>query len=129
MNSKYKICVIGLGYVGLPLLLELKKYNKVIGFDNDIKRINFLKKKYKKVKFINNLSSNESNVYIVCVSTPINKKNKPNLINLIKATKSLSKVLKKNDLIVYESTVNPGTTEDLSSKFIEKISKIINSYS
>ena len=124
---KKNICIIGLGYVGLPLAFEFSKYHNVLGYDSNIKRINELKKKKdtnKQVskKFFYNskirFSSSEEdlkicNVFIVTVPTPINKDKTPNLKPLKKASETISKYLKKKDIVIFESTVYPGLTEEI----------------
>jgi len=117
-----KICVIGLGYVGLPLAASFSKKYPTIGFDIDKKKILNLKKKYNKIKFKNILNKDESNVYIVCVPTPINNLNNPDLRPLIEATTAVARVIKKNDYVIYESTVYPGLTEEVCVPLLEKIS-------
>ena len=111
-----------MGYIGLPLAVEFSKYYEVIGYDinkNKIKEIcNNYKIKFKitsNVKFIK-----DSNIYIVAVPTPVFKNNKPDLKPLITVSKLISKMLKKNDLVIYESTVYPGTTDDLLIPILEK---------
>lgn len=133
-----KICVIGLGYVGLPLALELgKKYN-VCGYDlnksrvdelnsnidsnGEIKSISFCRSK--KIKFINNIhEAHACTIFIVAVPTPVYKNNLPDLRNLKSATETVCKILKKNDLVIYESTVYPGLTEDYCGGLIYKLKK------
>ena len=137
--KKNKIAVIGLGYVGLPLATEFAKKYKVIGFDIDKSRIMELKNGEDKTGEINILdfekvfktnskeflaaesglflSNNskditEANIYIVTVPTPINNKKQPDLFHLLSASKMISKVLKKEDIVIYESTVYPGCTEE-----------------
>ena len=137
---KINISIIGLGYVGLPLLVELNKYFHVIGYDTSSQRVNELKKflditkeiptsKLKKInnyKFTSNFNDiKNSNLYIVTVPTPIFINKKPDLSNIISATKLISKFLKKNDTVVYESTVYPGVTEDLCGKILEKETNLI----
>lgn len=132
-----KPCVIGLGYVGLPVLLNLSKKFKTCGFDINKQRIIDLKKKIDttseynksdlkelhKAKLTSDFDDiNKFNFYIVCVPTPINIKKKPDLSPLIYACKIVAKVLKKNDIIVFESTVYPGTTQDICIPIIEKFS-------
>ena len=130
MTNKYKdlkLAIIGLGYVGLPLALEFAKKRKVIGFDTQEKRIKDLKsgvdknlevtKKEltaeKKITFTNDIKDLETaNCYIVAVPTPINENKIPDLKLLILASKTVAKVLKKGDIVIYESTVYPGCTED-----------------
>ena len=134
--KKFKPSVIGLGYVGLPLLVRISAKKKVIGFDLNVKRINELNnnidktneinqsllRKYKKnIKFTNNEQDlSKSNFYIVTVPTPIKKNRKPDLSYVINATKILSKFIKRGDVIVYECTVYPGVTEELCGKIISR---------
>ncbi len=134
-KSNFKIAVIGMGYVGLPLAIEFSKKNiALVGFDIDKKRILDLKNsidftnevdkkelKKSKIIFSNNLSDiKECNVFIVTVPTPVNKKNKPDLKPLLNATKLVSKNLKKKDIVIYESTVFPGATEEICGPILEK---------
>ncbi len=139
-KNNLKICVIGLGYVGLPLAIEFGKKIPTIGFDIKKSRIqnlknfndenNELKKKdFKSSKFLtfdyNYENLCDANFYIVCVPTPVNKKNIPDLSLLKKACHLLAKIIKKNDFIVFESTVHPGTTEEICIPILEnKFSKI-----
>ena len=122
------ICIIGLGYVGLPLSLAFsQKGLKVIGYDSSLKRINELKKSIdingefskeelmslENILFTNKTSDIDiANIYIITVPTPINKAKNPNLKPLLKASKTVGKSLSKNDIIIYESTVYPGCTEE-----------------
>tara|TARA_Y100001970_G_scaffold294156_1_gene447641 strand:+ start:7969 stop:9237 length:1269 start_codon:yes stop_codon:yes gene_type:complete len=140
-NHNSKVCVIGLGYVGLPLLLAFAKKNLVIGFDTNKKRINDLKslndtndehsiyqlkKNYSKIRFTHTPKDiSKCNIYIITVPTPVNKNKKPDLTFIKKATITVSKYLKKNDLIIFESTVYPGLSEFLSKQILEKNSKLI----
>jgi UDP-N-acetyl-D-galactosamine dehydrogenase len=134
------ICVIGLGYVGLPLALELGKKYCVYGYDLDNTRVkelnnkidsngevkNFIFKKSKKIKFISDIKiARQCKVFIVAVPTPVYKNNLPDLRNLTDATKTICKVIKKGDLIIYESTVYPGLTEDFCGNLIYKNNKFI----
>lgn len=133
-----KISVIGLGYVGLPLFLELSKNFKVQGYDRDTNRVNELKRGFDKndntnnliLKKKNNLISNnlstliDSNVFIITLPTPINKNKQPDIKNIINITKSLSKLIKSNDLVIYESTFYPGLTEDILIPILEKGSNL-----
>ena len=134
-NNNINISIIGLGYVGLPLAIEFGKYFNVCGFDVNSKRINSLKNRidinsqvskeyFLKSKYLN-LSSdykdlNSSNVYIITVPTPIYKNNIPNLSLIYKAIEMITKCIKKNDLIILESTVFPGVTEDICGRLITK---------
>ena len=123
-NKNITISVIGLGYVGLPLALEFSNFFKVVGVDSKKKRIIQLKKKFKKLKnisFKNELNNNyNSDVYIVAVPTPLDKNKKPDLTYLIKATNNICKSLKPGNIIVYESTVYPGATEEILIPLIKK---------
>ena len=129
--SKYNIAIIGLGYIGLPLLIEFSKYFKTIGFDTNKRRINELKKNIdinnehkiykKKLEFTCiDKKINDCNIYIITVPTPLLKNKKPDLLNLINASKMVSKYLKKNDIVIYESTVYPGVTEDICGQILSK---------
>ncbi|GAA5086454.1 nucleotide sugar dehydrogenase [Chryseobacterium ginsengisoli] len=147
MNTleNYKIAVIGQGYVGLPLALEFSKHLPVYGFDINEKRIEELKNgedhtleadsveikerlqnvsesNFKK-GYIPSCSLEEianANVYIVTVPTPIDRFNAPDLTLLIKASKMLGEILKKDDIVIYESTVYPGCTEEECIPVLEK---------
>jgi len=134
-----KPCVIGLGYVGLPVLLNLSKKFETCGFDINKQRIIDLKKKIDRTKEFNKsdlkkirktkLTFKEQdlkkfNFYIICVPTPINIKKKPDLSPLISACKIVAKALKKKDIIVFESTVYPGTTQNICIPIIEKFSNL-----
>ena len=139
MNDKIKVAVIGLGYVGLPLAIEVGKKYSTIGFDINKKRILELKeyidsteelslnqiKKSKKIRFTYNIEEIKfCNFYIIAVPTPINKKKKPNLKMLRDATYLVANILKKKDIVVYESTVYPGLTEEYCVPILEKKSKL-----
>lgn len=136
MHNK-KIAVIGLGYVGLPLAVEFGKVTNTIGFDVNETRINDLKKGIDftleitkdQILSSNNLffSSNiedlsDANFFIVTVPTPVDEYNKPDLTPLIKASTTVGKVLKKGDIVVYESTVYPGCTEEICVPVLEDVS-------
>ena len=137
INKDTKIAVIGLGYVGLPLLLEISKKFKTIGFDKSNKKISDLKKqidytselsekqiKYlKKIKITNNLKDlSEAQIFIVAVPTPIDKRKKPDLSILKDATKNIAQILNKKSIVIYESTVYPGVTENFCVPILEKYS-------
>ncbi|MDB3894458.1 nucleotide sugar dehydrogenase [Candidatus Pelagibacter sp.] len=140
-KKKIKISIVGLGYIGLPLAVEFAKKYKVIGFDLDQNRIGELEKNHDSTLEIkddailsvrNNLSltsnidnTKECNIYIVCIPTPIDEFNKPNLKPLINSSKTVGTVIKKNDIIIYESTVYPGVTEDVCAKELEQSSGLI----
>jgi UDP-N-acetyl-D-glucosamine/UDP-N-acetyl-D-galactosamine dehydrogenase len=139
-NSKdLKLAVIGLGYVGLPLTLEFAKKREIIGFDINKKRIEelklgidknleFSKKELQSLKQLNFTSDENDlksvNCYIVTVPTPIDEYKKPDLRPLLKATQMTSKMLKKGDLVIYESTVYPGCVEEVCVPVLEKFSKL-----
>ncbi len=134
MRKIYPV-VIGLGYVGLPIFLNLKENFKTVGFDINKKRINDLKNKKdynkefthkdlklkKKSIFTNKLKDiKKGNFYIIAVPTPVDKKNIPNLELLKKSCKFLSKVIKKNDIIFFESTVYPTVTDKICIPILKK---------
>ena len=139
-KKKIKLAVVGLGYVGLPLALEFAKKRKVIGFDISVKRIKelkssldinleFSKKEFqdsKFIKFTNNINDlRSSNIYIITVPTPIDKFKKPDLKYLTTSSKMIGRILKKNDIVVYESTVYPGCVEEVCIPILEKYSKLL----
>lgn len=122
-----KIAIIGLGYVGLPLAVEFGKKYQVLGFDINQTRVNELNAGHDRTHEVASLQLKASekltfsaspemlstcNVFIVTVPTPIDKYKKPDLIPLLSASKTVGKVLKKNDIVIYESTVYPGCTEE-----------------
>lgn len=125
-----KICVIGCGYVGLPLLVELSEHYNVIGIEKSKSKINLItsgkidfantkKLKKNKVYLTDNIyEANEYNVFIICVPTPIWSNKKPNLSLLTKALNDLKKIIKKNDTIIFESTYYPGLSRELTQKFL-----------
>ncbi|MDY6935136.1 MAG: Vi polysaccharide biosynthesis UDP-N-acetylglucosamine C-6 dehydrogenase TviB [Spirochaetota bacterium] len=134
------IAIIGLGYVGLPLAVEFSKKHKTTGFDIDHGRIEELRKGFdrtlevneeelgsaKGLAFTTNLRDIEDcNYYIVTVPTPIDKHKRPNLQPLLEASRIVGKVIKKGDLVIYESTVYPGCTEEECVPVIEKESGLI----
>ena len=122
------ICVVGLGYVGLPLALAFSNKDiKVIGYDTSLKRIKqlqksidkngeFSKKELEKNKNLiftyKKTDIKKSNIYIITVPTPVKKNKTPNLTPLLKASKSVGEYLSINDIVIYESTVYPGCTEE-----------------
>ena len=141
LKMKNKICIIGLGYVGLPLATSLANYHQVIGVDISKKRVEDLKRGYdqnkeiskkkilnKNLKFYENkdLKDNKFDIFIITVPTPVNQIKKPNLSSLIDACKLISKFFKKRNLLIVESTVSPGTTENICKKIISNYSKIKN---
>ena len=131
------IAIIGMGYVGLPLAIEFSKKFNVIGFDISSERISSLLKGVDSTNEIEPsmlnstnlvLTDNEemlssANIYIVTVPTPIDSDKKPDLSPLLNATRTIAKKINKGNIIIYESTVFPGCTEDICANEIEKISK------
>lgn len=134
---KNKICVIGLGYVGLPLAHAFSSKYKVVGFDISRARIDELNSGFDRtleldsaqvknaidngVKFTFGVEDiKKCNIFIVTVPTPIDSTNRPDLTPLIKSSKMIGKVLKKNDIVIYESTVYPGVTEEVCVPELEK---------
>jgi len=132
-----KLAVIGLGYVGLPLAVEFGKKLSVVGFDIVPERIKDLKvgkdstlevepellKQATKLSFTSDLNNiKDCNIFIITVPTPIDTHKRPDLTPLIKASQSLGKVLKKDDIVIYESTVYPGATEEKCIPVLEKVS-------
>lgn len=148
MENNYKIAIVGLGYVGLPLAIEFGKKFTSVGFDIKSDRIeklkcgfdetleierNVLKEnivlRYEELGLGNGLfltsdinDLKECNVFIITVPTPIDKNNRPDLTPLFEASKTVGKVLKKDDIVIYESTVYPGVTEDECVPVLEKVS-------
>lgn len=142
-----KIGIIGLGYVGLPLARLFATKYSVVGFDVNLQRIEELKKGIDKTREVEttvlkevivaeNSASNglffsseiddlkECNFYVITVPTPVDKNNRPVLTPLIKASETVGKVLKKEDVVVYESTVYPGATEEDCVPILEKESRL-----
>lgn len=132
-----KLAVIGLGYVGLPLAVEFGKHRSVIGFDINQARINALNAGHdatlevideelasaSQLQFSADPASlGDCNVYIVTVPTPIDEHKRPDLTPLIKASESIGKTLKKGDIVIYESTVYPGATEEDCVPVLEAVS-------
>ena len=139
--KKYKIAVIGLGYVGLPLAHAFaKKGYNVFGFDISNQRIadlnNFIDKTLEldrselieiknNIVYCDNLQNiSDCNIYIITVPTPIDKYNKPDLSPLINTSQSVGSILSKDDIVIYESTVYPGVTEEVCIPELEKFSKM-----
>lgn len=136
-----KICIIGLGYVGLPLAVAFSEKFKVIGYDINQDRVSelkngvdktdevspdVLKKLGESLVFVSNKDAIKGcNIYIVTVPTPIDENNLPNLNPLISASQLVGSVLKENDIVIYESTVYPGVTEDMCVPEIEKYSGMV----
>lgn len=145
MQKKDRITIIGLGYVGLPLAVEFAKKYSVVGFDVNQKRVSELQSGKDKTLevttpelqdvlitdteaeiglFVSCLPKDiaNSNIFIVTVPTPTDALNKPVFTPLIKASESVGKVLKEGDIVIYESTVYPGVTEDVCVPILEKVS-------
>ena len=147
-----KISIIGLGYVGLPLAVEFAKQYKVVGFDISKLRINQIQEGKDRTKELSSLelcdvlvdnqkeflpninglflSFNledivDSSIYIITVPTPIDKSKRPDLSYLFNATEMVAKVLVKGDVVIYESTVYPGCTEEDCVPILQKISGLI----
>jgi UDP-N-acetyl-D-glucosamine/UDP-N-acetyl-D-galactosamine dehydrogenase len=136
LNKQRKLAVIGLGYVGLPIALEFAAKLSVIGFDIKPERVELMKKgidpskeleseafQNKDIVFTCNLEDlREARFYIIAVPTPIDLHKNPDLTPLLSATRTVGKVLKKGDYVVYESTVYPGCTEEDCVPLLEELS-------
>ena len=139
--KKKKICLIGLGYVGLPLAVAFAEKFDVIGFDISKIRIDeleaghditleiedaLLKSVKGNITYTSNIQdAKDCNIYIVTVPTPIDKVNRPDLTPLVESSKTIGTVLNKNDIVIYESTVYPGVTEDICVPELEKSSGMV----
>ena len=132
-----KLAVVGLGYVGLPLAVEFGKKRPVLGFDINIQRIAELKEGHDhtlevapdelaEAKFLSFISETaglaDANVFVVTVPTPIDDYKRPDLTPLIRASETIGKVLKRGDIVIYESTVYPGATEEDCVPVLEQVS-------
>lgn len=136
INKEAKLAVIGLGYVGLPIALEFAKTIKVVGFDINAARVDLMKKNIDPskeldssefegcdIEFTANIDDlKDVQFFVVAVPTPIDESNLPNLAPLIGATRTVGKVLKKGDYVVFESTVYPGCTEEDCVPVLEEVS-------
>jgi len=137
--SKYKIAVIGLGYVGLPLAVEFGKKYRTVGFDTSAARIRELKagrdvtlettaaelKATHKLRFSAQAKDLKScNVFIVTVPTPVDQYKRPDLLPLLRASETVGRALKKGDIVIYESTVYPGCTEEICVPALERFSSL-----
>jgi UDP-N-acetyl-D-galactosamine dehydrogenase len=137
-----KICIIGLGYVGLPLAHAFSKKYQVVGFDINKLRVEELSSGYDRTLELTSQEVDESiangmiyttnmedikdcNIYIVTVPTPIDSSNRPDLTPLIKSSQTIGKVLKRDDIVIYESTVYPGVTEEICVPELERESGMI----
>jgi len=137
--SKLKPCIVGLGYVGLPLLINLSKKYQSIGYDINKKRVNDLKKgkdifgeikkkdlNQKKINFTFDLKLlKKCNLFIITVPTPILFNKNPDLNAIKDICLELSKIIKKNDIIIFESTVYPGVTNDICIPLLQKKNKLL----
>ena len=138
--GKIKIAVIGLGYVGLPLAVEFGKKYETVGFDIAQWRIDELREgndRTLEVEKENLLSSSalsfttkleeisKCNIFVVTVPTPIDEHKRPDLTPLLKASESIGKILKKDDIVIYESTVYPGATEEDCVPILERYSNLV----
>ena len=137
-ESKLSIAIIGLGYVGLPLAVEFSKKYKTIGFDKNEERINQLREGFDKTlevskEQLNNVGINYSlqtkdikdcNIYIITVPTPVDKHNNPDMRPIASASKIVGKLLNIGDIVIYESTVYPGATEEFCVPILEYESKL-----
>ncbi len=137
MSNKTKIGILGLGYVGLPLAIAFGKKFDVIGYDISEKRVSELKEKKDVTLEISEQEFEESknlfftsldddlekcSIFIITVPTPVDSENKPDLSLIESATRIVSKYIKKNSIVIYESTVFPGATEEVCVPLIEKLS-------
>jgi len=139
MGNKLNISIFGLGYVGLPLAIKLSNHYNVLGFDKNKQRIKELKKffdknrevsfielKKTKLKYSTNLKNlKNSNIFIVTVPTPVTKSNQPDLKPLLQACKDIGKIISKGSIVIFESTVYPGVTEEICGPEIKKYSHLI----
>ena len=138
--NNIKVAVIGLGYVGLPLAIEFGKKRPVIGFDVNSMRIKDLKtgkdetlevtkKDFFDAKYLSFTDNHEdlsnSNCYIITVPTPIDASKRPDLTALINASKTVGEMLKSGDIVIYESTVFPGATEEVCVPILEMQSRLM----
>ena len=142
LKNEKKIAIIGLGYVGLPLAVEFGKKYKTIGFDINTKRVEELNNGIDKTLEVDSIMLNnvfnignfivtsniedirDCNIFIVTVPTPTDKNNRPVLTPLINASELIGSVLKKDDIVIYESTVYPGVTEDVCVPVLEEKSNL-----
>ena len=137
MNKNKQIAVIGLGYVGLPLAVEFGKKHPVIGFEINQSRVDELERRHdstletteeelnaaKHLKYTTDINDiKDAQIYIIAVPTPTDKNNRPDLIPLIKASETVGKVISKGDIVIYESTVYPGATEEDCIPVVEEVS-------
>jgi len=137
LNNNKKIAIIGLGYVGLPLAIEFGKQRPVLGFDINTARItelqsgqdHTLEASPEELKAAGQLSFSSTpadlktcQIFIITVPTPVDQANRPDLTPLVKASETVGKALKQGDVVIYESTVYPGATEEVCVPVLEKFS-------
>ena len=135
-----KIAIIGLGYTGLPLAVEFGKKSEVIGYDISKTRVDELKnyidttlenseeelKSATHLRYTTNINDiKDCKIFIITVPTPIDSNNKPDFLPLLKSSESLGAILKKGDIVIYESTVYPGATEEICVPVLEKKSGLL----
>jgi len=135
-----RVCIIGLGYVGLPLAVAFSHHFPTIGFDINRERVNQLRQgidhtlevttqelgECNDLSFFSELAPlKEANVYIVTVPTPITESNQPDLTPLIKASEAIAKIMSEGDVVIYESTVYPGATEEVCIPTLEQHSALV----
>lgn len=140
MSEQKKIAIIGLGYVGLPLAVEFGKVRPTVGFDVNTSRINELKEGKDNTLEVHNedlakatyleFSCNENElkdcrIFIITVPTPIDSVNRPDLSAIISASETVGKLLKEGDIVIYESTVFPGCTEEICVPILESSSGLV----
>lgn len=139
MNHQKQLAIIGLGYVGLPLAVEFGKVRPVIGFDINAKRVEELQGGQdhtlecspqelagaKHLRYSCNVQDlQQVQIYIVTVPTPVDQANRPDMTPLVKASETVGKALKAGDIVIYESTVYPGATEEVCVPVLEKFSSL-----
>ncbi|KAL04668.1 UDP-glucose/GDP-mannose dehydrogenase family, NAD binding domain protein [Bordetella holmesii CDC-H635-BH] len=135
--SDFQLAIVGLGYVGLPLAVEFGKKLSVVGFDINARRIDELRrghdhtlevddKELAEAKHLSYTTDHaelgQANVFIVTVPTPIDEYKQPDLTPLVKASETIGAVLKRGDIVIYESTVYPGATEEDCVPVLERVS-------
>ena len=142
-SNDFKITIVGLGYVGLPLAIEFSKKFEVLGYDVDTGRVRDLQNcidTNSEFNFLDDLDANNSltftsqieevesfsaNIFIVTVPTPVDENKVPDLRYIMSATEMISRILKKGDLVIYESTVYPGVTEEVCVPILEQNSSLV----
>ena len=137
--DKFQIAIVGLGYVGLPLAIEFAKKYSVIGYDINQSRVSDLQKSFdktlevekselleaKSLAFTSDLDEiRNCNIYIIGVPTPVNNKKEPDFKNLCLASEAIGSILNPGDIVIYESTVYPGATEEICVPILEKESNL-----